>query len=395
MAEVNLIEHLSGGNHELFHSNFLAYIAQVYPDFFKEIISIDDTVSEALKCFNPSDCKVLRERQHFDFAIADKDSERYLLVLENKMKSLPDMDQLESYKEKAEADCRILLTMIKVPDEELTPGWIQLSYSELADRMENALKNRWDCFFNFLVRPYIDYIRTISNDIDVIKSEFDKAYDNKKISDYLVVPDNNDETTPKWQSLFLKKVRFQLLSDKIRSGYGKDILCSAGIVRGYLPFIDLNPYDKKHYKAEVNKFWLQIYPDHIEQGFYIYYERIKEKRKSNKPTKQEERIRFFRKIWKAFLKEDKDMKRLIKTINDKEILGVPFPVTEKEIEVADFKGYIYKDFVMIYLRSSLPEINIDEFVNRVRELICLVRDNDKKINELKEKEKENNNKIKQ
>lgn len=89
------------------------------------------------------------------------------------------------------------------------------------------------------------------------------------------------------------------------------------------------------------------------------------------------------------------MKRLIKTINDKEILGVPFPVTEKEIDAADFKGYVYKDCVMIYLRSSLPEIKIDEFVNRVRGLICLVRDNDININKLKEKEKENNNKIKQ
>lgn len=128
--------HMSLGSKELFHSNFLHWMAEKYWDFF---ISVMHNLSEQKKFwwedengpnekkYDPknNNLKVLRENRNFDLSIYILDSEYEtndddaeddnlqdkksklkqiwipVLILENKMKSLPYKEQLESYTKKA------------------------------------------------------------------------------------------------------------------------------------------------------------------------------------------------------------------------------------------------------------------------------------------------------
>jgi len=85
---------LSLSSKELFHSNFLAWLAQHYPDFFVEIC-------KELGCkadWSNAEWNVKREYKNFDLCITS--DEKIVMVLENKVKSIPTKAQLDEYVEK-------------------------------------------------------------------------------------------------------------------------------------------------------------------------------------------------------------------------------------------------------------------------------------------------------
>lgn len=101
----NPIFHLSLSSKELFHSNFLVWLADYQTALFNEILE---------HCF---DCKTfeyapdryvaLREYKNFDFCICERDAAqvdgigRIVFLLENKFKSIPYKAQLDEYVQKA------------------------------------------------------------------------------------------------------------------------------------------------------------------------------------------------------------------------------------------------------------------------------------------------------
>lgn len=114
----NPIFHLSLSSKELFHSNFLLWLAYNHTDFFNNILHNCFNVNESFN-FNTEDHIALREFKNLDFCICEKlknndvgDVEsisaddthckvgRILFVLENKFKSLPYLNQLENYETK-------------------------------------------------------------------------------------------------------------------------------------------------------------------------------------------------------------------------------------------------------------------------------------------------------
>lgn len=85
---------LSLSSKELFHSNFLAWLAQKYPSLFVEICK--DLGCQA-DWSNANWC-VERESMNFDLCI--KTGEKIVMVLENKVKSIPSKLQLDEYVDK-------------------------------------------------------------------------------------------------------------------------------------------------------------------------------------------------------------------------------------------------------------------------------------------------------
>lgn len=199
--------HMSLGSKELFHSNFLHWISIVNWDAFLSVMhGLADVKefwweNEAVKDFrdkpyhpNNNNLEVRREHNSFDLSIyilvekekkgEKKETQKWIpvLVLENKVKSIPYLEQLKKYQEKAKKewrkkDCKegryisfILLSLWKDLPEKISPGqetnpvypkcsWTKTSYSDLTD----LLKNVHSYFENLNKSVLEDYTKFISS----------------------------------------------------------------------------------------------------------------------------------------------------------------------------------------------------------------------------------------
>ena len=118
---------LSLGSKELFHTNFLYWLWKAEPNAFWRIMG-----SFGIKTDDKGSLVVKREWEHFDLSIVHvtnkqknrKDGEREIVdnivaVIENKVKSIPRIKQLENYNKEIEKvnkdnECKkILLALVK------------------------------------------------------------------------------------------------------------------------------------------------------------------------------------------------------------------------------------------------------------------------------------------
>jgi len=99
--------YLSGDSKELFHSNFLFWLGVNYRDSFQELMNKLCNINSTW----PENWVVRREHKHLDLCITYKKEtgkirkdnpvveECAFIVIENKVKSLPDLIQLRRYEE--------------------------------------------------------------------------------------------------------------------------------------------------------------------------------------------------------------------------------------------------------------------------------------------------------
>lgn len=141
---------MSLGSKELFHSNFWAFligtkeyrglINAFFPDF-------------SLEAFE----KVTREDGHRDLTIYDKDGREF--VIENKIKSYPDEDQLKRYGNESKNFASGAITGIKNPPFELEK-WRFVSYAEIAAKLKELNGNVAD-YKHDVVNDYCNVLESI------------------------------------------------------------------------------------------------------------------------------------------------------------------------------------------------------------------------------------------
>lgn len=158
---------LSMANKELFHSNFLAWFGNKYKREFKEIISNllgHGSWPNEIK----DDFKIVREYNHFDICIKNL-SDPSRIIIENKVKTIPNKKQLDKYKKEVNNDsCLfILLTMTKVTEVE---GWNVIKYNELINEMKKVIIH--DCYHSQLLKDYCIYISNLQDAINKYTAEF-------------------------------------------------------------------------------------------------------------------------------------------------------------------------------------------------------------------------------
>lgn len=156
----NPIFQLSLSSKELFHSNFLAWLAEdknTRPLFDK---LMQDWLNDPKWRFNDEEMMVKREYKNFDFCICEKvlnyhtDKEKgeeqenqyipgaIIFVLENKFKSLPYKEQLQKYHEKV---IRLNIQGLKDKEKEmdktirLENNWVKKN-KELIDAQNNKTR---------------------------------------------------------------------------------------------------------------------------------------------------------------------------------------------------------------------------------------------------------------
>lgn len=175
----NPIFRLSLGSKELFHSNFWEYLLS---DFGAPL----PTVRAFFGIPADVPVSVLREKNNFDLLISWNVGDKYsCLVIENKVKSLPNAAQLKKYAEKTDADflkaleikkdapiAKIRLAVVapkrllRECREEIKQGssetpnraWETLSYENLAEAIKKDLRNVKDCHEKWMLRSYKNFL---------------------------------------------------------------------------------------------------------------------------------------------------------------------------------------------------------------------------------------------
>jgi len=157
------------GSKELFHSNFLHWLACNYSLEVGSAFSkfIDENKSNNLKLKERE-----REKQNIDLTFIFKDDltgENQTLIVENKVKSLPTLSQLEEYSKNHNSNKNYLLLSLYKPefiDENNqviindTIKWNFLSYKELAILIKN-IKPKTD-YDKFIIDDYVSFIENLS-----------------------------------------------------------------------------------------------------------------------------------------------------------------------------------------------------------------------------------------
>ena len=167
----SIIPALSNNNHELFHSNLWKWLIETDPEFIKCFFKSYDINNEPI---------IKRESDNLDLKIIDKVTNKQYII-ENKLKSIPNYEQLERYKERQEDKndykTKYLLVFLIKNENLKIKDWKSISYIRLAKRLKEVLKERRKKsgikkYYNIL-NEYCDYI---INDFGEIKnSEYVKS----------------------------------------------------------------------------------------------------------------------------------------------------------------------------------------------------------------------------
>ena len=160
---------LSLSNLELYHSNLFAVVLEksqfINHKFFSDVIDINKKYT---------DLKVYREKNSIDLTIEviDEDGLTHVVFIENKVKSLPDENQLIRYSEKDSNAKGILLSLVK-PGFDLLDSWFRRSYGELIEYYNDLLEKVDETFRLFLI-DYIEYMKNV--EVFIEKISYGKSY---------------------------------------------------------------------------------------------------------------------------------------------------------------------------------------------------------------------------
>lgn len=260
----NPIFQLSLSSKELFHSNFLAWLAEGDNTrcVFNKVMQtwLDDKNWE----YKPNEMEVKREYNHFDFCVCDKLSidgndvtGNVQVVLENKFKSIAYTDQLvdykdrtktlneEGYKNKYKAEEAnngkilprgwrdevehpntkyILLTLADNfldKDEIQSLGWKIVTYAEYAKLLRTIIGELKDDEIKGNKAFYVELIAQYCNFIEMFSEHINECLDNVKENNYWDILKNDDFTAVRcndiWQKVVMHKYAqklFKLTQEK-------------------------------------------------------------------------------------------------------------------------------------------------------------------------------------
>lgn len=175
----SLIFNLSLSSKELFHSNFIGWLFGNYPKIMKDFLNNNEDDYENLE--------IERESNNYDIMILSKKS---CYIIENKVKSLPDENQLKEYCSSAEKIKRdkkyFYLLSLNEPLFDLAEPWKYKSYKNLIDIIRANLpeSNSYPgAYHRAILIDYCDFIDILSN----LNNEYftpkraDLLFDNKDI----------------------------------------------------------------------------------------------------------------------------------------------------------------------------------------------------------------------
>lgn len=164
------IEALSNNSHELFHSNFWAWLIKVDPNYCKCFFNR----------FKNEPIKVAREKDHFDISII---TENDIYVIENKFKSIPTKEQLEKYEKivskKYQNNNKHFLLVTPFKNTTISKNWKCIDYISVLKKIKSITEssnNKEIKRYKLVILDYCDYFIDLIKDIEDYIKHYDKYY---------------------------------------------------------------------------------------------------------------------------------------------------------------------------------------------------------------------------
>lgn len=164
--------HMSLGSKELFHSNFLQWIFSIDKEMFERIVN--NLLGFEMKFHDDFDVK--REYNNYDLCVVHeleksensrKKTKEYTidLIIENKVKSIPNINQLKEYYYETTRSEHLLLTLITtfVSAEALPGNWKRATYTDLAKSIAKAVKSsKVNEYYAEIIQDYIGFVQNLN-----------------------------------------------------------------------------------------------------------------------------------------------------------------------------------------------------------------------------------------
>ncbi|MBR3792769.1 MAG: PD-(D/E)XK nuclease family protein, partial [Alistipes sp.] len=165
----NAMFKMSLGSKELFHSNFLEFLWNLDEQKF---IAVINQLADTENFFEKNDGTeyfLSREKENFDLCIYHEEKysksgkeyinprTKYDLIIENKVKSIPDKKQLDDYKKKSGGQAKyILLSLVENFEDKkaIEKEWKIVHYGGLS----NAIREKYG-ESNIYIKDYCDFIK--------------------------------------------------------------------------------------------------------------------------------------------------------------------------------------------------------------------------------------------
>lgn len=181
---------LSLSSKELFHSNFLYWISQFSREMFKKVIKELFISAGNTPVFEwPENFDVKREYNNFDLCVIDGTNNKILLVIENKVKSIPSYSQLNEYNNKSNGADHLLLSLsTEFPRRDEMRNelkWTIANYEMLSAILKKVIKDDeyvLDSYQTGIIRDYAGFIKNLHDiqdrwEVGLNNSFNDRFYD--------------------------------------------------------------------------------------------------------------------------------------------------------------------------------------------------------------------------
>lgn len=254
--EQNPLFQLSLGSKELFHSNFLSWIIgnkgqKVFVlKFLNDLLGLESRIETIIEL--PE-----REKMNIDlrFKVSQMDGTKRLIIIENKVKSLPYAKQLNDYKEKVEKENKkkdyevsyYLLSLVE-PMFELK-DWKLISYGDVAKAMTNSV-DKLQAKESSLVpldRMLTAYIHFITQLDEIASSDLKIKDPENELFDYVDSDIRKEYETLRLHDLYLKS-KHQQIAALIKQDLVEDY--DQAIDFDFNPSYHLGKNNKKLVKSE-------------------------------------------------------------------------------------------------------------------------------------------------
>ena len=238
---------LSLSSKELFHSNFLWWLGSNERTFplFKQVM--ERFVGTALQ-WTFDNVSVKRENKHIDLCVKNKTDKEPLLILENKVKSIPNKEQLKEYYEKEpKAENYVLLSLAtefldKAAIENISENgnkiWKICSYADFAEALkiipDGLTQYEYECELINDYRTFILYLHELAQQWigNVRRDKLFKEEKSEKIEECRL-HDLYDKLRYSQLALMLQK-QLNRTDVYVKTGYSN----KSGIVEVTIPYED-------------------------------------------------------------------------------------------------------------------------------------------------------------
>ncbi len=224
---------MSLGSKELFHSNFLEYLWSIDTQKFIGLINALFG-EEVLDKNNSTSYELSREKENFDICIHHQEGKKtvYDVIIENKVKSIPNKQQLDDYVGKVNNHKQVhanylLLSLIEdFPDKakiEAEGIWTIVNYNHLHTAIANSFPKD-ESNHSVYIKDYLDFIH--------LMQELQKEIIPYPFVDKTLWPNYGDYKTYRLHDLYIKlrglKFLAMLKNELENRGIASDIVSIGG-----------------------------------------------------------------------------------------------------------------------------------------------------------------------